>query len=306
MQPKVSVVVPTYNCAKYLHETIHSILTQTLGDFEIIIVDDGSTDDTEKLVQNYLHASGDKIKYIKQENSGPACARNTGIRESSGEFISFLDADDLWLPNKLSAQIGAFDKNPHVGLVHTDSFRFGGSKGIYCNRSWMSAEQIERQSGNIFLDYYFRRCRIMPTTVMIKRECIDKVCYFDEKLSKLGSEDREFFLRILWYYRALYIDEPLAKYRIRSDSVSQNFDRIIKAQCYLYDKITKLYDLPKSYKRKALSSVYSEWANSFFNSSRIGYGVMMQLKSILFNPLNPYPYLLTKKILKNVILRRKC
>lgn len=303
--PNVSVIIPTYNCSQYISEAIESVLNQSFQAFELIIVNDGSTDRTDEVIKKYLDSFPDKIKYIKQENKGHAAARNTGIKASGGEFIAFLDADDLWLPNKLAAQILVFDKNPDVGLVHTNCYGFGGPGGTYLGRYWMTPEQIQKHSGYIFFEHYFRTIRITTSTVMIRKKCLDEVGLFDENLSRLGSEDRELFLRILWKYHAVYIDKPLGKYRDRSDSSGQNHEKMIKGQKYVYEKITKLYKLPNSYKRKALSSVYYEWASAFYESFQFQQGYTLQVKSILYNPSNPHNYLLTGKMIKRLWIRLK-
>src|SRR5689334_23008717 len=115
---RVSVIVPTFNSARFLCEAIGSVHAQTYKDYEIIIVDDGSTDDTQNVVKEL-----DKpCKYFYQNNAGPSVARNYGISESSGEFVAFLDADDAWLPGKLEMQIRLFDRHPEVGAVETASY----------------------------------------------------------------------------------------------------------------------------------------------------------------------------------------
>jgi glycosyltransferase involved in cell wall biosynthesis len=110
--PNISVIVPVFNGEKYLAETIKSILAQTYQPLEIIVVDDGSTDNSRNISQSFK-----EIKYVYQENAGPAFARNRGLREAQGDYFAFLDADDLWVPNKLELQIDAFQKNPEYDLV---------------------------------------------------------------------------------------------------------------------------------------------------------------------------------------------
>src|SRR5436190_9018266 len=110
----VSVVIPTYNYARYLGAAIDSALQQTHAPLEVIVVDDGSTDDTPRLLDGY----GDRIRVIRQKNSGVAAARNAGVREARGELIAFLDSDDLWKPRKLELQIARFEADPGLGLVH--------------------------------------------------------------------------------------------------------------------------------------------------------------------------------------------
>ncbi|PIZ44424.1 hypothetical protein COY31_02670, partial [Candidatus Wolfebacteria bacterium CG_4_10_14_0_2_um_filter_39_18] len=119
---RVSIIIPAYNAASFIGDSVRSALTQTYPNKEIVVVDDGSTDDTRAILEEYIKSG--QIKYFYQENKGPAAARNLGIKNSSGEFIAFLDADDVWLPEKLKKQIDLF-KNPKVGLVYSDMEFFG-------------------------------------------------------------------------------------------------------------------------------------------------------------------------------------
>lgn len=112
---RVSVIIPTFNCDRYLTQAIDSVLAQTYRDYEIIVIDDGSTDNTRQVLQPYLS----RIEYIYQENQGVSVARNRGIESARGEIIAFLDADDLFLPDKLASQVAIFDKSPEVGIVHS-------------------------------------------------------------------------------------------------------------------------------------------------------------------------------------------
>src|SRR3990172_11149387 len=123
--PKVSVIIPTFNCEEYIEETLSSVLFQTFTDFEVIVVDDGSTDNTIKVIKPYL----DKISYIQKDNGGQGSARNLGISLAKGEYLAFLDSDDLWLPDKLSLQVGYMENNPNVSLTFTDAVAFEERKG---------------------------------------------------------------------------------------------------------------------------------------------------------------------------------
>src|SRR5918996_212462 len=120
MSSKVSVVIPTYNYGRYLPEAVESVLHQTFPDLEVIVVDDGSTDDTRELIGRF----GDKVCYIYQRNQGLPAARNTGIRAARGEYVGFLDSDDLWLPGKLALQVPRLDSRQAVGLVYADALFF--------------------------------------------------------------------------------------------------------------------------------------------------------------------------------------
>src|SRR5215470_11833569 len=113
--PEVSVIIPSYNSVKYLRDALDSVLSQTFRDFEVLVIDDGSTDDTRVVIRRY----GEAVRYIYQQNSGVAAARNRGISESRGQYVAFLDADDTWRQDKLEAQVTALRKNPRYQACYT-------------------------------------------------------------------------------------------------------------------------------------------------------------------------------------------
>lgn len=216
--PKVSVIIPTYNSAKYIIETINSIINQTVAPFEIIVVDDGSTDETGLLLESRF---GDKIHYIYQENRGPAPARNTGIRNARGNLIAFIDADDLWLPQKLEKQIIYLKDNPEIALVYTNLYLFS-DEGI------KSPVKFRPHYGDGFL-HLLRRNYIATSTVLVKKECFDKLGLFDERPEIEAAEDYEMWLRISRYFKIGCIKEKLAKHRVSSLSHSRVLERQIRA-----------------------------------------------------------------------------
>ena len=122
MNSLVSAIIPTYNSVNYISEAINSVLNQTYKNCEIIVVDDGSTDNTRKTVENYIRKYPHKIKYFYQENKGPSAARNKGIKEARGNYIAFLDSDDLWLPDKLEKQISLFMKDVSLKLTYCGGY----------------------------------------------------------------------------------------------------------------------------------------------------------------------------------------
>jgi glycosyltransferase involved in cell wall biosynthesis len=123
---EISVIISAYNSSQYILEALDSVFAQSFTDFEVIVVDDGSTDDTRQKIHNYPHA----IRYFYQENGGPSKARNLGIRESKGKYIAFLDANEIWLPSKLDKQLAEFKKNPELGMVITENCLFD-RRGVY-------------------------------------------------------------------------------------------------------------------------------------------------------------------------------
>jgi len=205
---KVSVIIPAYNSEKYIQETIKSVLNQTYHDIEIIVCDDGSTDKTRDLVAQF----GDKVKYIYQTNSGCPVARNTAISLSRGQYIAFVDHDDLWLPDKLERQINAFELDKEIGLIYSDSY-------ILHNNTLQVKRysELEKQFRGNTLHYLFMSNFIPILTVVVKKEVLNKVGLFDPRY--LFAEDYDILLRVAEHYKIDYIEDPLAKYRIHKNGL---------------------------------------------------------------------------------------
>ena len=169
---KVSVIIPTYNCARYISKAIDSVLKQTYRDFEIIIINDGSSDDTEKVVKPYL--KNESVSYIYQENKGVAAARNKGIRNSKGEYIALLDADDYWSSMKLEKQIPIFEKMHEVKLVHSNMYIFNeGDEGNFEKYS-MDINYNKLTQKQLFEKILFWQADILSPTVIIKKDLLEE------------------------------------------------------------------------------------------------------------------------------------
>lgn len=201
MEPLVSVIIPTYNYAKFLPEAIDSVLNQTYQDFKIIIIDDGSTDNTKEIIEGYIKKYSDKIRYFFQRNKGCEAACNKGIRESKGVYIAILGADDTWLPEKLKMQMDLFEEFSDIGFVHTNHTLFTKQGRITNFKFGVKSRYF---SGYIF-PYLLRECFIRGSTIIVKKECLDDIGLFDETL----GDDYELWLRLSRKYRAGYIDKSL-------------------------------------------------------------------------------------------------
>lgn len=212
---KVSVIIAVYNCADYIVDSVESALNQTYRDFEVIVVDGGSTDGTVEKLEPYL----DKIAFMTQTGKGVANARNEAIKASKGRYIAILDADDKWLPNKLEVQMNYLKKHPEIGLLFSDEYYYD-SEGSYRGR-WFK-DRVKIYTGYVF-DKLFENNFIGALTALIKRECFDQVGYFNEDL--FYAEDTEMWLRIAKEYQIGYIDEPLAVCRFRPESRSLEFEK---------------------------------------------------------------------------------
>uniref|UniRef100_A0A6M3L529 Putative glycosyltransferase n=1 Tax=viral metagenome TaxID=1070528 RepID=A0A6M3L529_9ZZZZ len=235
----VSVVIPTYNRAHLIGRTIRSVLSQTYRDFEIIIVDDGSTDNTEDVVM----AFGDqRIRYIRlNENSRTASVpRNKGIEAATGDYIAFLDSDDEWKPGKLEKQIVKFKSvSPGVGLVYTGYACFLEQTGETI------VEYIPSKKGNVFQGELEGRIQVASHTILVRKECFATVGVFDVEC--LGSEDWDMLIRLAKRYEFDYVPEILAIYNIHGVQKSADIERQIQG----YDRL--LYKYQHWYSKKILS-----------------------------------------------------
>jgi glycosyltransferase involved in cell wall biosynthesis len=202
----VSIIIPTYNRASYIQKALDSVFKQTYRDFEVIVIDDGSSDNTKEVLQKY----GNRIRYSYQDNHGISHARNTGIRNSKGDYIAFLDSDDYWLPEKLNRQIELFHTNPEYGMVASccASIRLDGS---YRDKNRPG------KSGWILKDL-FQANFIRTSSAVIKKDCFDRVGVFDEQLKE--CEEYDLWLRIAAQFPIGFINESLAVYVDNPDGVS--------------------------------------------------------------------------------------
>jgi glycosyltransferase involved in cell wall biosynthesis len=205
---QVAVVIPTYNCARYLARALDSVTKQTYRNFQIIVIDDGSTDNTDEIVGHY----SSQCVFEKQVHAGPAAARNRGIRISSNPYIAFLDADDVWFPQKLERQIELLERRPEVGLVCSDC-AVGSEKGRdsshFRGRAVPQGEVFERLVSD---------CFIFTPTVVLRRECLRDVVGFNEALAV--SEDLNLWLKIASRWAIAFIPEVLAVRYSRPDNLS--------------------------------------------------------------------------------------
>ena len=220
--PAVTVVIPAFNSEQYIGEALLSIRDQSLREFEVIVVDDGSTDGTLDVADNFK-ATLD-IKLLKQGNAGPAAARNAGIRRASGRYCAFLDADDVMLPERLAAQLDLFEKDNALGLVHTDLMTFDDRGMIHKTKHAFS-----KPCGGMVLDRLLLDNFITTSTVMAPKKRLLEAGLFDE--SRHISEDFELWLRMSEKWKVGFIDIPLVRYRRRPGSLSN--DKLVTARMAL-------------------------------------------------------------------------
>lgn len=277
---RVAVIIPAYNAASYLAEAIDSVLAQTYQDWELIVVDDGSSDDTRSIVEKYQPVFAGKVRYIYQDNQGLPGARNTGIRSSSSEFIALLDADDTWLPERLQRGVAVMDLQPDVGLVHARIARIDARGNLLdkpvCNPKYLS--------GHIAHHIYTRRAHIMCPTVLLRSRCLWEVGEFDRYMR--ATEDRDLWFRIASRYPFAFIDEILAHYRLSPGSMSRDLDRMSTAQLYFIQKHRRggLWGFVLA--QQAIASVYRERAECLRSNSHHCLSIGNYFTALCHNPVD--------------------
>lgn len=203
--PMVSVVLPTYNRASLIARSVQSVLNQSFADFEVLLVDDGSADDTAGVVAGF---SDPRVTYIRlPKNAGAAAARNVGIRISKGKFLAFQDSDDEWLPEKLIKHISVFERGSHrLGVVYSDMQRIGtdGFASYHSSPAIIPGRLVDPST------QFYQTCNLGIQSTVIKRKCLDTVGCFNEDLPAL--EDLELFLRLSRRFDFFLIPEALVRY----------------------------------------------------------------------------------------------
>ncbi len=219
---KVSILIPAYNAACYLAKTLDSVLAQSYQDYEVIVVDNGSTDDTCAIAMQYKY----RVKTLSKAHGGPASARNMAIKHSTGEYLAFLDSDDIWLENKLVEQVDYMDSNLHAGLVFSKAFMFTEES------SKLVIKKIIGYTDNPSLRMLLFGNFIPNSSVVIRSKCVGDVGFLNEKESLIGAEDYEYWLRIARRYSIAGIERPLVYYRLHDNNLSgagKNIDRNLSA-----------------------------------------------------------------------------
>jgi glycosyltransferase involved in cell wall biosynthesis len=258
--PLVSVVMPAYNVAWCVRRAVDSALAQSLRELEVIVINDGSTDDTLEVLASY----DDAIKVIDQANGGMSHARNAGIRAARGKYVAFLDADDWWLPEKLARQVELLDSRPELGFCSTAA-RVEDPQGELLNL-W----RCTRARGNMLETIIAENAAVAGgcSAVMVRRELFEQVGLFDESLR--GFEDPDLWMRLAAVCRYACIDEPLAVILRREKSVSRNLGTMREAALRSMRKNRSLLParLRGGFWRTAMASVYADYAKGQYRIGR--------------------------------------
>ena len=212
----VSVIIPVYNRVKSIGRALDSVLKQTYQPKEIIVVDDGSTDGTV----DYIRENYPQVTVLTQANQGPSAARNRGIAHSTGEWVALLDSDDIWLPDKLRAQVQIIEKNPGLGMIGSRRY-----KNCYDYDEQVVKRPVARA---VSFFHFLKQTTCHTSTVLLRREALEKVGLFDEKLP--AAEDVDLWVRIAYYYKVVQVRQHLTAVFVSKDSISLN-----RKKTYYYD-----------------------------------------------------------------------
>ena len=277
--PNISVVITTYNRANYVSRAIESVLRQTYPDWELVIVDDGSTDETPKVVSRYLTNDG-KVRYIKQANQGLSAARNKGIAETHGKYLAFLDDDDWWVPEKLETQVTYMEARPNVGLSYTRLRIIRETNGKLDDSTVIPAKMAT--TFEEIIDDSF----IPASTVLIRRNCLEHMDWF--KIDAVPQEDLELWLRFSqkWKIDALDIPLTVMKKDARAQ-LSQDDIRGIKKNIEIINAIelSPENESFKTLKVKHCARLYYNLGRVYVEMEKYGEAAMSFLKALTIYPL---------------------
>ncbi|WP_456434041.1 glycosyltransferase family 2 protein [Thermosulfuriphilus sp.] len=296
--PKVAVVIPCYNAETFIPKTLESVLAQDFPDYEIIVVDDGSTDSTRAILQEYNRLSN--LKIIHQSNAGPAQSRNTGIKASDSDYIAFLDSDDLWHPFKLRQQVEILDNNPGVGLCYT------GAQVI--DLSGKRLPQRDRKTALPVFNSHRRALEalmvenfIVTSSVLIRRGVLEKTGLFSDQY--LYAEDWDLWLRIAKGFPIFGIPEALCLYRWHEKSFSSKRIALLESSYKLTRRSLSWLSsegrsgfLEKRLLRR-LGLIASDIGKLYLKEKKRTSALRWQLKSIRHLPTHPKPWLRLLKVL---------
>lgn len=276
MSISVSIIIPTYNRNNTIGEALESVLNQSYQHIEIIVIDDGSTDDTEKFIKHHFK----RVKYFYQNNAGPGAARNNGIKEARGEYIAFLDSDDLWSKDKLELQVKFLQSNPDVALCCTDFKEISPNKVIHESVH----DHMPVKNGYVF-EHLLKHQFIKTSTVMVRADTLKETGLFHETLR--AFEDRYLWFNIARIGKIHFLDKCLVTARIQGDNLTSNRSLMYENFISLYAHLLKQEDLRWNQKRlikKAISTKQNDHAYACRLEGDFTHARSLYLKSFLCFP----------------------
>lgn len=285
--PCVSVVIIAFNAGTLIGETLDSILAQTFRDFEVIVVDNGSTDNTREVVSRYPAP----VRLISGKRLTKSAGRNVGIRSARGEYIALVDADDLWLPEKLAMQIERLESLPTVRWVYSDCYTFDGRTGQTIS-TWSSRTRL--CEGNI-LQPLLRDCIVASPTPVIHRTIFDEVGFFDESFLRHEPEDWDMWLRIAERYPVGLVNQPLARLRIHPGSLTAREDMWLTAEgviAVVRRTLARNPEIPKGLQNRILADRYVSMGRGLAGAGRASEARALFSCAVKYHPWKVSAYLL--------------
>ena len=296
-KPCVTVIIPTYNRAHLITHAIDSVLHQTYQNFELIVVDDGSQDNTSDVLANYRG----RLYYIRQSHLGSSEARNTALRMAKGDYIAFLDSDDRWLPTKLEKQLPFLESDESTGLVHTYTSIIGenGEEVPAESRIRLRLHQQSARKGYSY-EVMSKQCIIWPSTILVRRECFDQ-SGFDPRVE--AFEDWDLYLRIALKYRLVLLPETLVQFRIhKNHRTNREFVSGRVNTCLKHlDILDKWPDLP--FREQARKNFIWHLATAYYMTTELEKCRKYSVEALKKNPCLFFNFHLIKQILISFLPR---
>lgn len=300
----LSVIIPTYNCSKYIIESLDSIILQSFQDLEIIIIDDGSTDNTRNIIEEYTNFNTKKIKYRFTNNAGVSAARNKGLKEAKGDYITFLDSDDTLLKESLNKRLALLNNHPEVSLVFSDynlrNNRDYTIESVLAKRKFLDffKNNISIKKGNeiIFNDnFYYNYLEFTPLpiwtgTVMIKRSVLEEIGLFREDLKI--CEDADYWLRIIKKLKVGFINETLSCYNHYQSNLTKQSEEFFSNNLKFYDSLyldCKETQIKKQLKKK-IGICHYNLGYHYRENYNFHNAISHLFKSIIYYPRNIKTY----------------
>ena len=272
--------MPAYNTAAFLPAALDSVIAQTFTDWRILLVDDGSTDNTPAIARAYASRLGEKLLYLPQPNAGLPAARNTAIRHASAELMALLDADDVWLPRRLESSVAAFRDRPEIGLSYGFVSRIDPTGQVIDSFTQPSAHP----EGAVARYIYMRELDLPCPTVTFRRRAAQQAGLFDETLR--ASEDRDLWVRIAQHFHVALIPEIIAFYRVSPQAMTTDPERMFRAQMRFVEKHYGSAGLDWRARRVALGWIYRQRAEALAERQRPRAALSSALRALGAHPFN--------------------
>jgi glycosyltransferase involved in cell wall biosynthesis len=290
--PTISVIVPVFNGEKTIQRTIHSILNQSFADFELIVINDGSKDLTLLIIDNIKDP---RLKIFSYPNAGLSASRNRGVHQAAGEYISFIDADDLWTTDKLEVQFKALQANPDAAVAYSWTHYIDESDQFLRGGSYISL------SGNVYPKLLELNFLENGSNALIRKQALDEVGEFDESLA--AAEDWDIFLRLAARYPFVAVPSPQILYRVSVNSMSANLEKQEAATLQVLERaFTEAPDSLQHLKKLSKANIYKYLTFKSLEGSPERQKAIIGVK-FLWHTINNDPSIMRRRIIWDVLLR---